>query len=129
VASPGTVPVTSRNPAGTIVRDVNAWLTGVPGLVIVQGGKGAAMCAGAWSVMHARSGKRLTFCLPDPESALGFAIAIGGVTDWQRPGLVVKGIPMTPAFLDAAAAYEPWRCSHNTPVSLASMAHDNGVIA
>jgi hypothetical protein len=126
----GIVRVSTRNSAGTVVKDVNAWLTGVPGLVIVQGGRGAAMCPGGWSVMHARSGKRLTFCLPDPEGALSLAVAIGGVTDWQRPGLAVRGIPMAPAFLAAAAPYEPWRCSHNTPVSLSSWtAHDNGVIA
>jgi hypothetical protein len=27
----------------------------------------------AWCVIHARSGKRAPYCLPDPESALAFA--------------------------------------------------------
>ena len=125
----GTVPVPVATSSGTVVRDVSAWLTGVPGLVIVGGGADAAMCPGAWSVLHARSGKRFPYCLPDPEGALSLAVAIGGVADWQQPGQAVRGIPATRAFLAATAVYEPWACSHNPPVSLASMAHDNGVIA
>ena len=125
----GTVPVTATNSSGTVARGVTAWLTGVPGLVIVRASTVAAMCDGAWSVLHARSGKRLPYCLPDPEAALSFAIAISDVTDWQQPGTAVRGIPATPAFLAATGPYEPWRCSHNPAASASSMAHDNGVIA
>jgi hypothetical protein len=125
----GTVLVTATNKTGTIVRDVTAWLTGVPGLVVVRASEGTEMCGGAWSVLHARSGKRLPYCLPDPEGALSFAIAISDITDWRQPGPAVRDIPVTPAFHAAAAAYEPWHCSHGPTPTPASMAHDNGVIA
>jgi hypothetical protein len=125
----GTVLVPSANSTGTVVRDVTAWPTGVPGLVVVPSSAVAAICDGAWSVLHARTGKRLPYCLPDPEGALSLAITIGGVTDWRQPGQAVRDIPATPAFAAATAVYEPWRCSHGPAASPDSMAHDNGVIA
>jgi len=125
----GTVLVASANRTGTVVRDVTAWLTGVPGIVIVQASAVAAMCDGAWSVLHARTGKRFPYCFPDPELALDFAIAISEIADWRQPGPAVRGIPATPAFTAATDAHEPWRCSHGPVATPASMTHDNGVIA
>lgn len=68
----GPVVVPSAGSRGA-VRDIAAWPTSVPGLAVAEMPR-QHKCGGlAWCVIHARSGKRAPYCLPDPESALAFA--------------------------------------------------------
>lgn len=118
--------VTSPDRVGDI-RDIPAWPTGVPGLVVAQIPRESDRCVGAWSVLHARSGSRLPYCLPDPEAALGLALAVGPFADWQQPGQAVRPALKTRAYLAVIAVYKPWRCLHGNHPKV--ITHDNGVIA
>lgn len=108
-------------------RDIRSWPTGVPGLVVAQIPPESERCIGLWSVLHARSGARLPYCLPDPEAALGLALAVRDAGDWQRPGQEVRAYMRTRAYNTAVAAYRPWRCKHGDHPRW--ITHDNGVIA
>jgi hypothetical protein len=125
----GPVPIPSADSVG-VVRDVTAWPTGVPGLVVAATPEYAAavlVCLGSWSVVHARSGRRLPYCLPDPEAALGLALAARDVTDWQQPIEAVRPAFKTGAYLYAVAPYQSWRCRHESGPT--APVRDNGVIA
>lgn len=111
-----------------VLKNLQAWPTGVPGLVVAQVCHGAPTgCLGTWSVIHARSGKRPPYCLPDPEAALGLALVLRGVTDWQQPGETARRSMKTPAYRAAVAPYLPWRCRHGERAG--PITQDNGVIA
>ena len=110
-----------------ISRTLTTWPTGVPGLTVVQVPEESAACAGKWSVMHARSGMRLVYCLPDPEAALGLALALRDVADWQQPGQAVRAFMRRRPYVAAVLPYLPWRCKHGGTPGV--ITHDNGVIA
>jgi hypothetical protein len=122
----GPLLVPASDAAGT-VRDIAAWPTGVPGLVVARLPREARSCEGLWSVLHARSGSRAPYCLPDPEAALGLALALRDVTDWQQPGEAVREAMRAEAYQAVARAYRPWRCEHGYRPG--AITQDNGVIA
>jgi hypothetical protein len=107
-------------------RVIDCWPTGVPGLVVGQVPPGFHH-GGRWRVFHARSGGSLSYCLPDPEAALGLARAVAGVTDWQQPAEAVSAVVESGACLGPAAAYESARCLDHVPHRAGC--NDNGVIA
>ena len=118
----GPILVTSENRAGD-VREVPAWPTGVPGLLVAA----PTPCDGWWGVAHARSGTRFPFCMPDPEGALGLAVALRDVGDWQGPPEAVERLLTTVAYRAAVRPYLSWRCKHKR--SALGVMRDNGVIA
>lgn len=107
---------------------ITSWPTGVPGLTVAQMPEESYRCAGKWSVIHARSGMRLMYCLPDPEAALGLALALRDAGDWQQPGEDVRAFMNRSPYIAAVLPYLPWRCKHGTGWR-PGLAHDNGVIA
>jgi hypothetical protein len=117
------VMVTSATKAGLVT--LPCYPTGVPGLLVRQTPPGYR-CAGKWRVIHARSGSALSWCLPDPEAALGAALAAADVTDWQQPIDVINAVAGTGAVVRALSAYTTARCLNHTH---AHVGNDNGVIA
>lgn len=122
----GPVPVPATDRLG-VVRDVTAWRTGVPGLVVAAIPPESDRCVGSWSVIHARSGSRLPYCFPDPEAALGLALAVGDVTDWQQPGQDVRAAMRTLRYTRAVTRYQSQKCRHGHQPRV--ITQDNGVIA
>jgi len=127
MTGPVLVPIADRS---GVVLDVPGWPTGVPGLVIIEAPRGVAepaVCDGSWSVVHARSGNRLSYCMPDPEGALGLALALRDVTDWQQPAGDVREALRAGARESAVAPFRLWRCVHKNGRGVSE--RDNGVIA
>ena len=120
---PVAVPVPDVN---DVITEAAAWPTGVPGLVIGQIPLDAPDCGGSWLVMHARSGRRLPFCLPGPEAARALAGALAVVMNWQDTETAVRYAMRSDAYLLATARFSPWKCFHGAP---STRPHDNGVIA
>ena len=120
--SPG--PVTMH--ASGVECDVQAWPTGTPGLVVVRIPEGVH--AGRWRVGHARSGRALPYCLPDPEAALSLARALDGITDWQQLAPPIRAVMTGQPYKAAVERYRDVRCTHGR-VDENAMLHDNGVIA
>lgn len=108
-------------------RDIPAWPTGVPGVVVAEIPPESSSCAGMWSVVHARSGLRLPYCLPDPEAALGLALAVADVTDWRLPGEDVRAALRTARYDRAVTPYQSLRHRHGVVPRVVTQ--DNGVIA
>ena len=118
-------PVTVKTSVGRI-REFAGWPTGVPGLLAAE--LKDSRYTGRWRVCHARSGLTLSYCLPDPEAALGLARALAGVTDWQQ---IMTSLTAIFASGSYTAAVEPYRAAYHlhTGAPVDAFAHDNGLIA